>query len=170
MLSPPTRRADPLNGLRSQALSIRDFRSKEKATDFSQQMISLKQHFAATPFYRFLGMELIDLQDGHASVKIPFKPELTQYLSTMHGAVITAAADSAVAFALLTKVEPQKTVTTVEIKVNFLRAVKESAIVANATIVHMGRRVALGEVDVVDDNNKLVAKCLATYMIIEKAG
>lgn len=129
----------------------------------------LKQKFESTPFYKLLGMKLIHLEDGKASVSISPKQELTQYLNTLHGAAITAAADSAVAFALLSKVKPGKTVTTVELKINFLKAVTQSNITANANVIHVGRRIALGDVEVVDSNKSLVAKCLATYMILKSS-
>jgi len=127
----------------------------------------LRHKFESTPFYKFLGMELIKLGDGVASVRMSPKKDLTQYLNTLHGAAITAAADSAAAFALLSKVKPRKTVTTVELKVNFLKSVTQSNITANARVIHVGRRIALGDVEVVDSNKTLVAKCLATYMVLK---
>lgn len=129
---------------------------------------NLIQKFKSTPFYQYLGMELLHLGEGLASVKISSKKELTQYLHTFHGAAITAAADSAVAFALLSQLPTKKTVTTIELKINFLKAVAQSDITANAKIIHAGRRIALGDVEIVDSNKSLVAKCLATYMILEE--
>jgi uncharacterized protein (TIGR00369 family) len=53
-------------------------------------------------------------------------------------------------------------------KVNFLRGVSGSDIVATAKIIHLGATIALGDVDIRDRDRNLIAKCTATYMILEK--
>jgi len=65
----------------------------------------LKHKFESTPFYKFLGMVLIKFGYGVALVRMSPNKDLTRYLNTLHGAAITVVADSAAAFALLSKVK-----------------------------------------------------------------
>ncbi|MCL4535436.1 MAG: PaaI family thioesterase [Bacteroidetes bacterium] len=119
----------------------------------------------ASSYWHLLGIELADLEDGFARLRLPVRAELQQGYGALHGGAITSLADSALAVALISLVEPDQRVSTVEIKVNFLRAVRAGQLVAEAHIVHKGRRLALGEVDVRNKEGELVAKGLATFAI-----
>ena len=54
----------------------------------------------------------------------------------------------------------------VEMKINYIRPFDEGEITAEAIISSKGKRIALGEAAIEKDGGQLVAKCLATYMII----
>jgi len=73
-----------------------------------------------------------------------------------------------VAIALLGMIDRSETLLTVEMKINYLKSVKEGDIIAEAKVVHKGKRTALGDVEVRNSDGELVAKGLATYMIIQK--
>jgi len=55
----------------------------------------------------------------------------------------------------------------VQLKIDFLKAVTQSNITANARAIYIGRRIALADVGLVDSNKKSVAKCLATYIVFK---
>jgi uncharacterized protein (TIGR00369 family) len=69
--------------------------------------------------------------------------------------------------ALLGLVEKGERFTTVEMNINYVSPFREGKITAEARIIHKGSRIALGDVDVRDDQGGLVAKCLATYTIMK---
>ncbi|MCP4755953.1 MAG: PaaI family thioesterase [Proteobacteria bacterium] len=120
------------------------------------------------PFYALLGMEVVDVKRGWAKVKLPFAKKLAQPDGVAHGGAIFSPADAAVAVALLGMIDRNETLLTVEMKINYIKAVKEGDIVAEAKIVHKGGRTAIGDVDVWNSQGELVAKCIATYLIIRK--
>jgi len=122
----------------------------------------------ASPFWALLGMELADVRKGWALVRLPFARKLVHPLGIAHGGAVFSAADSAVAMALIGLVERDETFTTVEMKINYLRTFHEGEIVAEARIIHKGGRTALGDVEVRNGNGTLIAKGLATYMILKK--
>jgi len=70
--------------------------------------------------------------------------------------------------ALLGLVEKDERFTTVEMNINYVSPFREGNITAEARIINKGSRIALGDVDVRDDQGGLVAKCLATYTIMKK--
>jgi acyl-CoA thioesterase len=120
------------------------------------------------PFWKLLGMEVIDVKKGWAVVRLPWDEKLAQPDGVAHGGAIFAPADTAVAMALLGLVDRDETMLTIEMKINYIKSVKSGEILAEARIVHRGGKTAIGEVDVRNAEGDLLAKCLATYMIIKK--
>jgi uncharacterized protein (TIGR00369 family) len=56
--------------------------------------------------------------------------------------------------------------TTLELKINFLKPVRAGRLVATGRVVKGGRTVGLVECDVVDDNDRLVARVASTCMTL----
>jgi uncharacterized protein (TIGR00369 family) len=120
------------------------------------------------PFWSLLGMELMEVKKGWARVRLPYDEKLTNALGLIHGGAIFSPADSAVGMALVGLIGRDESISTLEMKINYLKPVKGRAIMAEAKIVHKGTQTAIGDVDVKDDNGALIAKGLATYAIFKK--
>ncbi len=120
-----------------------------------------------SPYWSLLGIELVDIKKGWASVRLPFDQKLVHPFGIAHGGSIFSLADSAVAMALVGLVDPDETFVTIEMKINYLNTFTRGAIVAEGKIVHKGRHTALGETEVKDEQDgTLVAKATATYMML----
>ena len=124
---------------------------------------AIRKKLAANPFIKFVGITAPQLGKGYARFLLPFKPELANSIGLMQGGVIAALADEAVAFALYSLVAAGETFNTVEMKINFLGAVKEGDVTAEAHIAKRGRTISLGEFEV-NQAGRLVAKGLCTYI------
>jgi acyl-CoA thioesterase len=142
------------------------FDHEELHPEFKKSLIAKMQE--ASPFWALLGMELADVRKGWAKVRLPFSKKLVHPLGIAHGGAVFSAADSAVAMALIGLVERDETFTTVEMKINYLKTFHEGEIMAEARIIFKGGKTALGDVDVRNGKGKLIAKGLATYMILKK--
>jgi uncharacterized protein (TIGR00369 family) len=59
-----------------------------------------------------------------------------------------------------------KSFTTLELKINFLKPVRAGRLVATGRVVKGGRTVGLVECEVVDDNDRLVARAASTCMTL----
>ncbi len=123
-----------------------------------------------SPYWSLLGMELVDVKKGWAKVRLPFKRELVHPLGIAHGGAIFSPADSAVAMALIGIVGEDEIFTTVEMKINYLKPFDRGEITAEARILHKGSTIALGEAEVRNGDGALVAKAMATYMIMKSRG
>jgi len=121
----------------------------------------------AAKFWSLLGMELVDVKKGWAKVRLPFAENLTHPLGIAHGGAIFSPADSAVAMALAGLVEQDEIYTTIEMKINYLKPFSKGEITAEATIIHKGRNIAIGDVEVTNDSGRMIAKGIATYMIMK---
>ena len=122
---------------------------------------------SSQPYWTLLGIEMLDVKKGWAKLQLPFAKKLTHPYGIAHGGVIFSLADSAVAMALLGLVEKGERFTTVEMNINYVSPFREGNITAEARIINKGSRIALGDVDVREDQGGLVAKCLATYMTMK---
>jgi acyl-CoA thioesterase len=120
------------------------------------------------PYWTLLGIELLDVKKGWAKLKLPFSETLIHPLGIAHGGAIFSLADSAVAMALLGLTEKEEWFTTIETNINYIRSFRGGEIIAEARIVNRGQKTALGDVDITDQQGRLVAKSRATYMILKQ--
>ncbi len=132
----------------------------------SKEFEFLKPLSDQNPFLNFLGIELLDAGEGWVTMKLTFRPEFLQPF-TVHGGAIYSLADAAAAHALMTKIMPDQYPTTVEQRINFLKAVKDQDIYCEASIVNLGRTLAYSEVTMTSADGKLVAKSTATLMRLD---
>lgn len=127
---------------------------------------ALKRAVESAPYYQLLQITLEQIDVGFARFRMPFRKELTQAYGMVHGGAIATLADTAVAFAMMTMIQPGEKVTTVEFKINFLAPVTEDEMIGEARIVNKGKRLALADMEVKTGDGKLIAKGLATYIIL----
>ena len=116
-------------------------------------------------YFQHLGMEILDLQSGHALIRLPFGDHLRNSSGGMHGGAIASLIDSAGGLAARTLTYPTP-VATVEFKVNFLAPIRRGAVVANGKVIHTGRRIAVSEVVVRDERDRPVARGLVTLIVL----
>ncbi len=120
------------------------------------------------PFWSLLGMEIIEIKKGWAKIRLPFTEKLANSLGVAHGGAIFSPADSAVGMALVGMIDKDENISTLEMKINYLKPFVEGEIIAEAKIVHKGTMTAIGDVEVRDEKDNLIAKGLATYAIFKK--
>ena len=118
-------------------------------------------------FREILGIKLLDLRDGYAKLSLEITKEHTNALGAAHGGAIFSLADSAVAMAMVGLVERDEQFTTVEMKINYVIPFEKGVATAEARIINKGSRIALGDVDIRDEQGRLIAKSLSTYMIMK---
>ncbi len=128
---------------------------------------AIRARLSANPFIKFVGIQVPQLGKGYARFVLPMKHDLENSIGLLQGGMIAALADEAVAFALYSLVTEGETFNTVEMKINFLGAVKEGEVEAEAHIFKRGRTISLGEA-VVRQGDRLVAKAMCTYIHLKK--
>ena len=131
-----------------------------------KRSIPLQNFLSLTiPYWSTIGMEVLTADLGVATVRVRYGTGLLNSNRVVHGGVIFSAADAAIAVALLSLLKAGDRIATIEMKINFVRAVAEKDVIAEARIVHPGSRTAVGEATVRDSAGNLVARALATYSI-----
>jgi uncharacterized protein (TIGR00369 family) len=134
---------------------------------FKESLLNWMQ--TKNPFWSLLGMELVEIKRGWAKIRMPYSEKLANGTGVAHGGAIFSPADSAVGMALVGLLNRDENISTLEMKINYLKPFSGGEIIAEARIVHKGAMTAIGDVDVKDGQGNLIAKGLATYAIFKKA-
>jgi len=114
-----------------------------------------------------LGMKIAKVSEGKATMTMAVGKRFHNPMGTLHGGIITDLADAAMGIATISTLEEGEVFTTLELKMNFVRPVFSGRITAEGSVLHRGKTIALAEVLVTDDAGKMVAKGVATQMIIK---
>ncbi len=115
-----------------------------------------------------IGMEFLSIEEGKITARMAVRGDLMAPNGFLHAASIIGLADTACG--LGTKVHlPEGTdnFTTVELKTNFIGAVREGALVCEASLVHGGRTVQVWDALVTEEGTgKPVALFRCTQMLL----
>lgn len=101
------------------------------------------------PFNRYLGVKLSGAREGFARLEVPFRDELVgdPMRPALHGGVLSALADAAGGAAVWTGLEDDRArVSTIDLRIDYLRPARLVTLVAEATVVRLGNRVGVADV------------------------
>ena len=129
----------------------------------SEQKQTARDAFKKVPYLKLIGMELVDLNAGEAILSLQMRDELRQPHGLLHGGATASIIDTAMAFAVVTKLSENEKASTVDLTVHYLRPVTTGAIVCTAKVVKAGKRLLTVSAEVINDEKKLIATALSTY-------
>src|SRR5882762_6149083 len=118
------------------------------------------------PSATLIGFTLRSIEPGLAVFDMEVSERHANPMGTVHGGVLCDLADAAMGMAYAATLGEGETLTTLELKINFIRPVWSGRLVATGRVVHAGRTVGLVECDVVDDEARLVARATSTCMTL----
>jgi len=119
-----------------------------------------------SPFGKLLGFEPLDHTPGHVKLRVPFRDEHLQSLGRVHGGVIFSLADHASGWAAYSLLREDERCATLEMKINYIAAVHDEDCIAEARVVHKGRTSIVVESEIRTSAGRLVAKTLATFIVL----
>ena len=119
---------------------------------------------AGNPAWNLLGIRLQELRPGEATLVLPFRPEIRNPWGSVHGGIVTGLADAAGGCALYTRTPPEQRVSSIELKVNFLKPLTGDAR-AEARVLHHGTRTGVSYVEVHGPSG-LAAVALLTFALL----
>ena len=124
----------------------------------------------ASPFIKFMNVrvESLDTAQDRIVMRMPLRPEFERRAGTcqFHGGAIASLIDLAGDYAIVMKVGAG--VPTVNFRTDFLRPAMNTDLIATAQVRRAGRTIAVVEIDVHDDEKRLIAVGRGTY--VPKAG
>lgn len=115
------------------------------------------------PFAQLIGMRLVDLKLDEAVISIEIRDDLRQPSGVLHGGVTATLIDTAMAFAVRTRLEKEAKTATIDLTVHYLRPLVEGKAICTGKVVRAGKRVFTVSADVYNDDGKLIATGLSTY-------
>ena len=140
-------------------------------TTWDPRSIELLREFMALhiPFNKYLGMEVAKLAEGSARLEVPFRPELVgdPTRPALHGGVMSTLIDACGGAAVFTLIDPPEKISTIDLRVDYLRPGELQRIACEATVVRMGNRVASVDMRVFhpDNESRLIATGKGVYSV-----
>ena len=119
------------------------------------------------PFMTLLGLRPGLSSAGKGSASMPIREDHRQEAGVVQGGLIVTLADYAFFRAVKSVLKPGESSATVELKVNFIAPAREGVLTATAQLVSRGRRIIVGEVEVTDAEDTLIARCLGTFLVTQ---
>jgi uncharacterized protein (TIGR00369 family) len=116
-----------------------------------------------------LGMELTKLEEGYVEGTMPVDGRTRQPYGLLHGGASAALAETlgSVGSHFLVKDEGKAAVG-IEINTNHLKGKRDGVVTGKASIVHKGGRLHVWNIDIVDEQDTLIATGRLTVMIIRQ--
>lgn len=123
------------------------------------------------PIGRALDFVPIEMTAGRAVFQGTPRFDFYNPIGSIHGGWIATLLDSCVGCAVHTALPAGKGYTTLELKVNYVRALTENSgpIRAEGKLIHLGGRVATAEGRITDPAGRLYAHCTTTCLILDLA-
>jgi uncharacterized protein (TIGR00369 family) len=115
-------------------------------------------------FNHYLGIRLAGSHADGVTIECRLGKKHLNFAGVLHGGVTAALADVAVGQALLRR---GRKCTTVELKISYLRPVTGRKVTARSHLLRIGKTLCIGRVDVFDEEKKLAAVAIVTYMLLD---
>src|SRR6188768_4203078 len=93
------------------------------------------------PFSKLIGMRLVDLRPDEAMISIEMRDDLRQPSGVLHGGVTATLIDTAMAFAVRTRLPIDEATATIDLTVHYLRPHIAGTFTCTARIVRAGKRI-----------------------------
>ena len=123
----------------------------------------------APPFAHLLGFEIESVEEGKVTFAVEPGERHYNPFGVMHGGVAASLFDSALGCAVQSVLPEAKTAPTMELHINYIRpiTVATGRVRCSGEIVHVGKRSAIAEGRLVDNDGKLYAHATGTFVISE---
>ncbi len=118
------------------------------------------------PLVGQLGIRAERIDAGHVVMRMPCDDDVLRPGGTVNGPAMVALADVAMYVVVLSLIGPVELAVTTSLNANFLRRPKPADLVAEARILKLGKRLAVGEVSLYTEGEpEPVTHVTATYSI-----
>jgi uncharacterized protein (TIGR00369 family) len=118
------------------------------------------------PVADLVGFDVSEAGDGRTVVVLQAGTQHFNPMGTLHGGILCDIADAAMGIAFASTLAPGESFTTLELKINFLRPVREANLRAEGRVIQRGRTVGYAECDITDERGKLIAKSNSTCLVL----
>ncbi|HEY9294135.1 MAG TPA: PaaI family thioesterase [Microlunatus sp.] len=137
--------------------------------EFLQRMI--KGELPQSALSSTLDFELVDVEEGSATIEARPAPFQCNAIGTVHGGAIASWLDTAMGYAIQSRLAVGVSLTTLDIQVRYLRAVSSDAPALRVigTADHVGRTTATARAEVIDDQGRRFATATTSCLILRRS-
>lgn len=117
-------------------------------------------------FSQWLGISVMEINDGYSKIQMKVRPEMINGLGTVHGGIAFSFADSAFAFACNNR---NVLSVALDTSINFIKPIfVGDTLLAEAKEIHNGRSTGLYHITITNQNENIVAIFKGTCFRTEK--
>jgi uncharacterized protein (TIGR00369 family) len=125
-----------------------------------------KVRHSTVPIGELIGFRVDEIANGRAVATLHAGPQHANPMGTLHGGVLCDLADAAMGMAFVSTLASDESFTTMALSINFFRPVWQAALRAEARVVNRGKNLGYIECEVLDQDNRLVAKATSTCFVL----
>jgi uncharacterized protein (TIGR00369 family) len=143
-------------------------RDRLTAEEQERRRAAVAELMPTTPYLAGLGIVIERYEPDEATVRLPFRPDLTNDGTYYHGGVIAAVIDTAGAAAAWSNHDFDKgaRASTVSMSLQYVGACKQSDLICHAKVVRRGKELTFTEITATDADGTVVAHAVQTYRIV----
>lgn len=131
--------------------------------------VDMLNKFSGNTMVDHLGIEFIDVGPEFVQARMPVDHRTVQPLGLLHGGASVALAETLGSVAASVSVDPDRFICVgLEINANHLRSVRSGWVSGTAKPIHIGRSTHVWQVDIVDEDQKLVCTSRITMAVLPK--
>lgn len=125
--------------------------------------------FCKNTLVEHLDIEFVEVTQSMVVARMPVHAPTHQPMGYLHGGASLALAETVGSAGSLFLIDPKKyNVFGMQVSANHISSVREGFVIAKATIIHQGRTSHVWDVEIKDEENKLISVARVTNAIIER--
>ena len=113
-----------------------------------------------------LGWKPLEVESGRSRVEFQAKEEFYNPAGVVQGGFLAAMLDDTMGPAAASTVGPLEHVTTVEMKISFIRPAQAGKLIGDGRVVHKGRSIIFAEASLSTEDGSLVATATGTWRVV----
>ncbi len=121
------------------------------------------------PFNKLLGLRCLEINDGDVRVELPYRPDLVgnPEIPALHGGAISSTLDTTGGLAVWSQAGPHDRVSTIDLRVDYLRPGRAEPLIVVAQVVRIGNRVGVAELRAFhpDAEDRPIAAGMGVYSV-----
>ncbi len=124
-----------------------------------------------SPVFSLIDLHVVAVEPGRVRARLTPAEYHYNPIGSVHGGIIATVLDTVLACAVFSTLPPGRGCVTLEIKVNYLRAVTDAVgpVFGEGVAVHTGRQVGVAEAKIVDAAGRPYATASTTMLVFERA-
>jgi|HigsolmetaAR205D_1030408.scaffolds.fasta_scaffold06675_3 acyl-CoA thioesterase len=123
--------------------------------------------FEESSFWNWLGLEVERISQGEVQLKLAVRPEFFNVVKTVHGGVYASVLDTTMGFTVRSVAGCP--VVTVNMNINFLKAINQGTLRSKGRILSMGKNLAVAEAYIYSEDGQALAHSTGTFKMIHKS-
>ncbi|MDQ7113491.1 PaaI family thioesterase [Staphylococcus simulans] len=113
-----------------------------------------------------LEMEVLKVESGYVKMKLPVSDKVKQPFGYLHGGATMALGETACSIGAAHMVDTDKVIPVgLEMNTNHIRSATDGYVYAIAELIHGGRSTQVWNINLVDDQDKLISVMRGTMML-----